>query len=208
MAPRVPSHAVVRYKPEPHWDARYVWNRANEKLWRRGHQGEPWLTATAVDFLRQWLQDSDSVLEFGSGMSTHWFANRVKDMVSVEHDRSWFRRTSQSLPENVAYHFCPEASDYISMPSQLDDASFELVVIDGVHRPEVALASVRLVAPGGVLLVDNSERYMPSGSSAPKQGTKRDSQWCVLETQLKDWRKWVTTNGVWDTTLFFRSATQ
>src|SRR5690606_38282885 len=50
----------------------------------------PWLTYSSIHFLDQVLTPELSLLEFGCGNSTIWYSKRVKRVVSVEHDKSYF----------------------------------------------------------------------------------------------------------------------
>ena len=69
-----------------HWTFRYLIDRTELLLYERRHPDLPWLTREAVDFLASWLQPSDHGLEWGSGRSTVWLAQRVSRLVSIEHN--------------------------------------------------------------------------------------------------------------------------
>ena len=67
-----------------HWTPAYIVNRITEKVYRKNHPGDPWLTPAAVQFLKGYLKASDQGLEFGSGGSTIWFAKRIDSLTSIE----------------------------------------------------------------------------------------------------------------------------
>lgn len=50
---------------------------------------KPWITFAAFDFLKQILTKEMRVFEYGSGGSTVYYAKRVKEVISVEHDQLW-----------------------------------------------------------------------------------------------------------------------
>lgn len=47
----------------------------------------PWYTYPCIDFLEARLDPSLSVFEYGSGLSTIWYARRVDEVVGVEHSQ-------------------------------------------------------------------------------------------------------------------------
>ena len=50
----------------------------------------PWVTYPFIDFLSGRLNRELEVFEFGSGNSTLFFAERVKQLTSVEHNKDWY----------------------------------------------------------------------------------------------------------------------
>lgn len=59
----------------------------------------PWMVFTAIDFLKQWLKKDMKVFEYGSGGSTIFFADRVRSVISVEHDAAWYKVVFGSLKQ-------------------------------------------------------------------------------------------------------------
>jgi hypothetical protein len=51
----------------------------------------PWINFPAIDFLEKHLNSSDKVFEYGGGGSTLFFLDRVKEVVTVEHNPEWFQ---------------------------------------------------------------------------------------------------------------------
>jgi len=80
-----------------HWTPRYVYDRLAVLIDERKNPDHPWLTADMVRILETWLKPTDVGLEFGSGRSTIWFANRLKKLTSVEHNKEWYRKVSDML---------------------------------------------------------------------------------------------------------------
>lgn len=69
--------------------------------------GIPWLEYRAVRHLNTLLQPDWVMIEFGSGMSTVWFAKRVKHVYSIEDDAPWYDRVRARFDKlgvhNVTY---------------------------------------------------------------------------------------------------------
>ena len=57
------------------------------------------LSKGVFDWLENVLHSDSSVLEFGSGYSTIFLAKRVKRLVTIETDESWYNQSKQWLSE-------------------------------------------------------------------------------------------------------------
>lgn len=204
-----------------HWTPRYLFDRALEKRYRRRNPGLPWLTPTANEILAQYLLPSDRGLEFGSGRSTLWFAGRMASLTSVEHNPQWHARVQAWLNDgevkNVAYHLHPMQPGltpadglpgYVRVAETMAQESLDFVLVDGVYRDLCALASLPLLKPGGVLVLDNANHYLPCDSRAPNSRKPQDgpasAQWHAFHERTRGWRRIWTGNGVSDTAFFFR----
>lgn len=76
--------------------------------WRRCLTGDadalkdqqPWITFSAIRFLDRFLTREMRVFEYGTGGSTLYFARRVGQIVSVEHDKIWLDRVADAMADN------------------------------------------------------------------------------------------------------------
>jgi hypothetical protein len=59
----------------------------------------PWITFRAIDFLEKTLTKDMRVYEYGMGGSTLFLAKRVKEIISIEHDPTWFNRVKEIIKE-------------------------------------------------------------------------------------------------------------
>jgi len=57
----------------------------------------PWITFPAARFLDSLLSPASRIFEYGAGGSTLFFASRVAELVTVEHDRNWLERTAAKM---------------------------------------------------------------------------------------------------------------
>jgi hypothetical protein len=75
----------------------------------------PWFTYGAIEFLERITRDTDRVFEYGAGYSSLWWQERVKFVVSVEHDLEWVAQLKSQIGANVQLkhisRFAPFASD-------------------------------------------------------------------------------------------------
>ena len=135
------------------------------RSFREGHPvdaaGEPvpWLTYPAIEFLAARVRPEWCVFEYGAGASTRWWARRVAEVVSVEHDREWYERVRGGLPANVSLrHVSLETGGEYSRSAAAKPGRFDVVVIDGRDRVNCARAAMVGVNATGVIVWDNSDR--------------------------------------------------
>ena len=166
-----------------HWTVRYVYSRAMQLSYQRRNPDKPWLTKQSIQILSTLLKPEDTGLEFGSGSSTIWFAGRIKHLTSVEHDHSWYEKISRKLKDknirNVDYYFFPlpeegeSAQDtYLRKIGEFDDYSLDFVLVDGRLRDLCACMVLEKIRPGGVLVLDNAERYLKRHSGNVRPASK------------------------------------
>jgi predicted O-methyltransferase YrrM len=202
-----------------HWTARYLWDRASEKMYRARHPGLPWLDPTAIQILDMLLFAEDHGLELGSGRSTLWFSQRTAHLTSIEHNPDWYFKVKKMLDEldreNVDYQLHPKDDNlvgilpgYVQAVQSLQPASLNYVLIDGVYRDQCAQAVLDKLIPGGLLIIDNVHLYFPNDSRAPNSipsgGKPATSLWAEVYAVICSWRCIWTGNGVSDTAIYFK----
>lgn len=119
----------------------------------------PWLSYRGVREIDRLLQPDWKVLEFGSGMSSRFFAARCAELVSIESDADWYERMRPSLAAaagcRVDYRLRSEA-DYADL-DDIPDGYFDFALVDGLQYDRTAATAVRKVRPGGSIYMDNSD---------------------------------------------------
>jgi hypothetical protein len=119
----------------------------------------PWMTYPAIEFIKKRIHENMSVFEYGCGESTLWWASRVKDVISVEHDKEWFEKTARRIPKNVTiFHIELEYDGEYSRKIKEYRRNFDIVVIDGRDRVNCVLNSWEALKPSGIIIFDNSDR--------------------------------------------------
>jgi hypothetical protein len=143
----------------------------------------PWLTFAAIDRLHQLDLRGAQVFEYGSGASTLYWLQRGAALTSIEHDPAWYIRVRRRLPRYapVDYRLVvpepgpiadpadPQAYASAGMPAYsfkhyveqigaVPDGSLDIVLIDGRARPACLAHAAPKLRPGGLLILDNSDR--------------------------------------------------
>lgn len=204
---------------------RYVADRVRLAVHQRMHPDAPWLTAEATRMLDEWLQPRHVGIEWGSGRSTRWFAQRVGRLLSVEHHAGWHAAVSEQLAAaaitNVDYRLLPcepervetpdwiaamFASDYVRVVDILGPGSIDFGLVDGMYRSACALAVLPKLRSGALLIVDNVNWFLPSSSRAPSSRAPTDAPlsptWAEFAEAIEGWELRWTQNGVADTAIW------
>jgi predicted O-methyltransferase YrrM len=119
---------------------------------------QPWLPSQFIEVFADWDTGRWMMWEFGSGLSTKWFAKRVKHLWSMEHDPSWHHSVKKACEEldNVTLMRCNLDSEYVTRISRHPDNFFDVVLVDGRKRVECFKAA--LPKTKGVIILDNGLR--------------------------------------------------
>jgi len=163
-----------------------------------GGPNEPWITRNAVNFLEKYLTKDMIAVEFGSGSSTRWIANRVKFLISVEHDKAWYDEVYEhDIKElhNVDYKLVlydegSTASKNKYAESIKNLTNIDFILVDGRLRVRTILANYDKIKINGVLMLDNAERYN-NAQGIPWYGPAID-----FMRSMKNWKEFYTSNGI------------
>lgn len=132
----------------------------------------PWLTYSFLDFIKNRLDRSVRMFEYGSGNSTLYFHNYVGHISSVEHDRPWYDKVLKELPAEVDLRYVPLGSHAYAEAILGYEESFDLVLIDGRERLTCLHNAIQRLSKRGVIVFDDMEREKYAGAFAfmEKQG--------------------------------------
>lgn len=122
---------------------------------------QPWWNYPARRFIEQRLTTGANVFEFGAGASTLWLLDKGCRVRSVEHDPDWYRAIQSQLGNAMVVRLVPHSagdSAYAESILEEKDASFDLVIVDGGDRVRCGELAMGKVRPGGLLLLDDSQR--------------------------------------------------
>lgn len=173
-------------------------------FYERRNPTEPFLAPGAIRFLDAALPRDGVGLEWGSGRSTQWFAQRLGRVVVVEHDQAWFEQVQQQLDaagiRNVDYRLIPlehapeiptqpvyaPMPRYVRLAEEFPDAFFDFVEVDGHYRQACARAALSKIKPGGLLLVDDTNWIPLEDWGVP-------ASWPIVHQSIKI----NTTTSIW-----------
>lgn len=94
-----------------------------------------------------------------------WWASQADRVVTFEDNEEWYNELVKLVPSNVSLHLvsrttCQECvSDVQGLLEELGVESFDIVVVDGLHRAQMCALSPAILAPNGAIICDNSEGY-------------------------------------------------
>ncbi len=151
---------------------RSVWRKTtylHESGWieslKRGYpcdkQGDevPWMNYSVIAILKERLNKSMRMFEYGSGYSTLFYAKLVSDVVAVEYDKRWLDHISQRSPENVQWIYKANDTngDYCRAITEFEN-QFDVVIVDGRDRVNCVKQLVSKLSDVGIFLLDDSRR--------------------------------------------------
>ncbi|TFH67060.1 MAG: hypothetical protein E4G90_00325 [Gemmatimonadales bacterium] len=141
------------------------------------------------------LPEDGTLLEYGSGASTVWFANRLlpnQHLVSVEHDETWYWKAANQVPnwEQTKMLFCPATtkqfvelqaghparecpvglSRYIGAHVDIDEDSAvldaDVIFVDGVARGACLAVAAASAKEGCIVFLHDAQRNWYGWASA------------------------------------------
>jgi hypothetical protein len=138
----------------------------------------PWWPYDATIWIAEHMPNGARVFEFGGGGSTLWLQDQGAEVIAVEHHEDWVQQlvavlapsarvmkrgtsASGSITSAVEPGFFDE---YVAAVGDEPDSSLDLVIVDGRARVECVRQAMSKVKPGGLLLLDDSDRarYRPA----------------------------------------------
>lgn len=123
----------------------------------------PWYTYPCIEFLQNKSFVNKSVLEFGSGQSTLYWAKRANNVIAFEANKEWYDRIKNNMPSNVdLYKVTNETKEKClnQITSKLENYDlFDAIVIDGLFRESLIPISINRLKTGGIIIFDNAQNY-------------------------------------------------
>ena len=201
-------------------DLKYLKSKFIQWLYNKKKPENPWLTPDSIFFLDNWLSDKDVGFEWGSGRSTIWFSERVLKLVSVEHDLEWYEKIKTEIKKlsgedqlKIDYKYFdirddPGKTQYVNSINKISGELFDFVLVDGRIRDLCSLNVVEKIKKGGIIILDNAERYLTNSLNLPESNTDfkingPNPNWAEFEGIIKNKRKYWTSNGITSTLIIF-----
>lgn len=146
------------------WVKEFAIERSIDEKVCRDKDGNPlpWYTYPAIEYLSQFNYGDKKVFEYGCGYSSQFWARRAQKVTSIEDNKEYFGRWQLEFNEsNLEIRWRDEDEIYEKAIFEEDDL-FDVIVIDGKRRTECAAAAVKKLAPGGMIILDDSDRINTS----------------------------------------------
>lgn len=120
----------------------------------------PWYTMGARLFIDAYIQSKDHIriLEYGAGGSTIYYSKLSSvELTTIEHDKGWVNKVANKLGplSSILIHL---PKPYYTYTVKCSAAQFDILLVDGRDRNMCIEWSLSTVKPGGLVVLDNSER--------------------------------------------------
>ena len=116
----------------------------------------PWYSYPSIEYLSNLDFRQKTIFEYGSGNSSAFWAQRCRQIVSVEDNEEWYKIVSAKLAPNQTLLLVQEREAYVAAVSQSEGRS-DVIIVDGSHRFACAEAAAKALPPGGMIILDNSD---------------------------------------------------
>jgi hypothetical protein len=203
-----------------HWNPTYLRDRLTVMRWEKANPDKPWLVRAAVESLDDLIRPGDVMAEFGSGRSTKWFCSKVSPagkVISTEDYQPWYEKVKADLAglSNVEYLFGGQTPEEYLAPATAAVARIggriDVALIDGFkHRDHAALWALDRVKPGGMVIINNVNRYLPHATRSPASLAPGKAGmtplWEQYAARTRSWRYEWFSSGVTDTAIWFVPA--
>lgn len=129
----------------------------------------PLFTYPCIEYLRQFDLREKRVFEWGSGASTLYWSQHAKSVTSIENNPQWFEAMSRMKNEKV--RLILEEADRFPFRIRDDADNFDVIVIDSYgYRYDCAAEATSKLAPGGIIILDNSDWHPATAGLLKKSG--------------------------------------
>ena len=122
----------------------------------------PWYTYPAIEYLSQFDYRQKNVFEFGCGYSSLFWANRAKNVISIEDNPEWFAKWQKEFCRpNLDIRLRDEGENYYKAICE-DTEKYDVIIIDGKCRAECAAHAILKLNDNGMIILDDSDRVNTS----------------------------------------------
>ena len=159
------------------WQTEFAQEASIDKKICRDKDGRPlpWYTYPATEYLSQFDYQNKKIFEFGCGYSSSFWAERAQSVVSIENDPRWYDKWQKEFCyANLDLRLREDNESYEN--AVLEDAGlYDVIAVDGRRRAQCCQTAVRSLAPGGMIILDDSDRVNTSADYVNAVKTLRDA---------------------------------
>jgi len=193
--------------------------KANYALFRKLNQPSPWLSPTSTLFFKKFLTKDMIGLEYGSGFSTVFYAQLVKQMEVIEHHKGWYEKIKNTLHEKqveqiVNYHLIEPNEDtikeipqFLNQPNCPENFSWRKRYYQYFEHvktyPDDYFDFIIVDGRARVECSFNAISKLKKGGLFILDNSER-LRYQPVFNRLKNWEMVNTSNGLTDTTLWLK----
>jgi predicted O-methyltransferase YrrM len=151
----------------PGWRMHHVadWMRTIRKPRSPLVEAMPWLAWPCIDWLQPRVYAGMRVLEYGGGGSTMYFLMRGCHVTTVEGNAQWaddLRAHTTLFGRRNELRFVDSQGDDLRLEQEYANQAriggpWDLILVDGAFRGDCVAVARDCVAPGGMIIVDNTD---------------------------------------------------
>jgi hypothetical protein len=134
-----------------------------ERPCRNNGDPVPWFTYPAIAYIEALNLENSYVLEFGAGHSTLFWAERVKQILSIETNKDWFDEINAKLDGTNVRHVSLEhhetSDQYLLSLKQNSARQFDVIIVDAIDRFRTLEGVIGMLSDVGFIILDNSDWY-------------------------------------------------
>ena len=133
----------------------------------------PSYSVAAMHFLEERLKKDMNVFEFGSGLSSLFYARKCKNVTAIEHDTTWYNEVKSHNTSNLSIYLTELETEYDQSILNFEE-NFDLIIVDGRKRNKCIYNCIPKLSRSGVIILDDSHRtkYEPGRKFLAEQGFK------------------------------------
>jgi len=149
------------------------------------YQNKPMLSAPFLDWFDSYDFSDFNLVEFGSGNSTNYFAEKVEDVVSFETDINFYNNFKSGLFENVDYRFIQKYDLENKVPDiEINDKT--IVFIDSASNRFLLTKNIFKIKFPNILILDNSHDYKNTCKFIYNQGYSEIPFWGLRFNEVEE----------------------
>ncbi len=140
----------------------HFWSSLLKKSINKKGSPIPWYTYSLISYLEGLDFNECTVLEIGAGNSSYWWAERAKQVISLESDRKWYDKlTTGNTFGNLKFRFLNNLSsnNLLNEFEDLKSSTYDIVILDGMDRLGLMSNCLEMLSPRGILIADDTDRY-------------------------------------------------
>jgi len=148
------------------------------------YENKPMLSLPFLDWFESYDFSKFDLVEFGSGNSTNYFAEKVKNVISFETDIDYYNNLKPKLLNNVDYRFI-EKDNLENKTPNIDISQKTIVFVDCAANRFLTTKNIFNMGLPNIFILDNSEALKNTCKMIYEKGYLEIPFWGIrlMETQ-------------------------